>query len=58
MEAITEFSVGFNEEFTDEVLFALKKKIEYSLFIQKLTLKKGAQFTSAGVKSLFQSPLS
>lgn len=53
MDSITELSIGFCEEFDDTILGVLKRKIEYSCSIEKLTLKKGAQFSSDGVRSLF-----
>jgi len=46
MEAIQEFYIGFTQEFDDEVLLALKAKIDYSPQIEKLSLIKGFKFTS------------
>jgi len=53
METITELSIGFCEAFPDEVLKKLKEKIEYSQSIEKLTLKKGLQFSSQAIRQLF-----
>ncbi len=54
MEAIQEFYIGFTQEFDDEVLSALKDKIEYSPQIEKLSLIKGFKFTSISLQSLFE----
>ena len=41
MEAIIEFYIGFTEAFDDEVLKALKEKIEYTPQLERLSLFKG-----------------